>query len=180
VQRVEITDSEGRHKEFTNAILVPKITPVEHAELLAAAIGGKSEKFRNYDSSPAHTNLVVFDTTGCWHGADKASLGSYLLAPAVIAELSRTAFREIVVVTELNSQQWVCIALKRHYLLASAYFFDRAITATRPSSPIRKHGSIDLPLFWQSVASPYIAIAARITSRNSSTGILASRSPRIG
>ena len=129
VRHVEIADREGRHKDFADIIIHERVPSAEYTKLIAQAIQRKGEKLPTYDPSVSHTNLVVLDTTGLWHGADELQVGWHILANEIVAELLVTPYREVFVITDLGVPGWRYIPLKSRYLVACARFFDASMNA---------------------------------------------------
>lgn len=110
---------------------VPEIS--EYARMVAEAIRGKDEKLKEYAANLTHVNLIVFDTESLLFRIAAKDFYRYFFTPDIIAALRQSGYREVYLVTRLETERWVYIPMKLVLFLSELHVFDYILVTYYPN-----------------------------------------------
>jgi len=109
---------------------VPRVG--EYARMVAEVIRGKNEKLKEYAAELIHVNLIVFDTESLLFQIAAKDFYRYFFTPDIIAALRQSGYREIHLITRLETDRWVYIPMKLVLFLSELYVFDHILVTHYP------------------------------------------------
>jgi hypothetical protein len=104
----------------------------EYTRLIAQTIRGKDEKLKGYAAELTHVNLIVFDTEDLLFKIATKDFYMYLFTPDIIAALRQSGYREVYLITRLETDRRVYIPMKLVLFLSELYVFDHTLVTHYP------------------------------------------------
>lgn len=140
-------ERDGRiHAEQIPAIIRPVLQPGDSARIVAELIQSKAEQLRHSSTPTRHLNLIIDDKTDSLRALSKADFYSAFFVPELVEVLSKTAFREVFLVTTFEEVR-VYAALRMLLLMGSAYRFDAAVMSKDRGKRLIETGTDRMNLF---------------------------------
>lgn len=123
----EITEADGTPKGNARGIFQELPQPSQYVDMIVDAILNKDKKIKKYAKDLSHINLLVFDTEHRFQSVSVRDFFRYFFTPQLSTILYDTDFREIFLITLLETNRRVYIPLKMLLLLANFYMFRQLI-----------------------------------------------------
>jgi hypothetical protein len=98
---------------------VPRIS--EYAYMVAETIRGKGEKLEGYAAKLTHVNLIIFDMESLLFRIAAKDFYRYFFTSDIIAALRQSGYREVYLITRLETDRWVYIPIKLVLFLSELY-----------------------------------------------------------
>jgi hypothetical protein len=118
---VTILSSDGEIKGITKAIFQQLPSIADYVKSIVDAIVYKEARLHKYVKELIHVNLIVFDTEQRISSVAKGDYYHNLYSDSLKQTLLNTEFREVFLITRLNSTQWVYIPLKMVLFVSEFY-----------------------------------------------------------
>ncbi|OZV13535.1 hypothetical protein CIW83_03035 [Tissierella sp. P1] len=155
VKELELISSDGS-VEPIEGIMQELPSYEEYSDLLADMINNKSNKYINYDKQLSHINLIIYDTERRLNYIIKEEFCLYVMKNKLIKELIRTEFREIFLITAIDSKEYY-FPLKLIFVLTELYKLNAYINSNPQLVKSEEHELLVFASYLHSIGMKNIA-----------------------